>query len=383
MALAGSGHNRAMGEFDLIDQFFRQPAAARQAAYPQLALGIGDDCALLQPAPGMQLAVTSDMLVEGRHFFPDAEPHALGHKCLAVNLSDLAAMGARPLGFTLALALPAVNADWLQPFSCGLLALADAAACPLVGGDTTRGPLTICITAFGEVPAGRALRRDGAQVGDDIWVSGSPGDARLGLALRRGEITLPPSLADVAELALQRMDAPTPRLALGLALAGDSSAGQHASPRKAPAGQQVASADGESKSEQVARAPLAHSAADVSDGLVGDLGHILTASGVGALLNAEAAVAASRSWHALLQAGVVTPAQAQAGVLAGGDDYELVFTAAPAQREALAALSATLGLRLTRIGQVQARVPGERAMRVMDAQGQDVAASLAGFDHFK
>ena len=129
--------------------------------------------------------------------------------------------------------------------------------------------------------------------------------------------------------------------------------------------------------------PLAHSAADVSDGLVGDLGHILTASGVGALLNAEAAVAASRSWHALLQAGVVTPAQAQAGVLAGGDDYELVFTAAPAQREALAALSATLGLRLTRIGQVQARVPGERAMRVMDAQGQDVAASLAGFDHFK
>ena len=227
MALAGSGHNRAMGEFDLIDQFFRQPAAARQAAYPQLALGIGDDCALLQPAPGMQLAVTSDMLVEGRHFFADAEPHALGHKCLAVNLSDLAAMGARPLGFTLALALPAVHADWLQPFSCGLLALADAAACPLVGGDTTRGPLTICITAFGEVPAGRALRRDGAHVGDDIWLSGSPGDARLGLALRRGELTLPPSLADVAELALQRMDAPTPRLALGLALAGDWRAGQH------------------------------------------------------------------------------------------------------------------------------------------------------------
>ena len=202
MALAGSRHNRAMGEFDLIDQFFRQPAAARQAASPQLALGIGDDCALLQLAPGMQLAVTSDMLVEGRHFFPDAEPHALGHKCLAVNLSDLAAMGARPLGFTLALALPAVNADWLQPFSCGLLALADAAACPLVGGDTTRGPLTICITAFGEVPAGQALRRDGAQVGDDIWVSGSPGDARLGLALRRGELTLPPSLAGVAEPAV-------------------------------------------------------------------------------------------------------------------------------------------------------------------------------------
>ena len=382
MARAGSRHNRAMGEFELIDQFFRQPAAARQAAYPQLALGIGDDCALLQPAPGMQLAVTSDMLVEGRHFFADAEPHALGHKCLAVNLSDLAAMGARPLGFTLALALPAVHADWLQPFSCGLLALADAASCPLVGGDTTRGPLTICITAFGEVPAGRALRRDGAQVGDDIWVSGSPGDARLGLALRRGELTLPPSLADVAELALQRMDAPTPRLALGLALAGDASAGQHASPRQAQAGQPAASAGGD-QHELGARAPLAHSAADVSDGLVGDLSHILAASGVGAQLDADAAVAASRSWGALLQAGVVTPAQAQAGVLAGGDDYELVFTAAPAQREALAALSATLGLSLTRIGQVQAWVPGERAMRVLDAQGQDVTASLAGFDHFK
>lgn len=374
-----------MGEFELIDQFFRQPAATRQGAYPQLALGIGDDCALLAPQPGMQLAVTSDMLVEGRHFFAGAEPRALGHKCLAVNLSDLAAMGARPLGFTLALALPQARADWLAPFSSGLLALADAAACPLVGGDTTRGPLTICITAFGEVPAGQALRRDGAQVGDDIWVSGSPGDARLGLALRRGEIEPPARLVDVAnvadvtELAHQRMDAPTPRLALGLALRG-----------------------------------LVHSAADVSDGLVSDLGHILRASGVGAQLHADAAVAASRSWGALLRAGLVTPAQAQAGVLAGGDDYELVFTAAPAQREALQALAASLadeaispadasspsssspssttstatsrrmpsaaqGLALTRIGQVQA----QRGTRVLDGQGRDVSAALAGFDHFK
>jgi thiamine-monophosphate kinase len=365
-----------MGEFELIDQFFRQPAATRQGAYPQLALGIGDDCALLAPQPGMQLAVTSDMLVEGRHFFAGAEPRALGHKCLAVNLSDLAAMGARPLGFTLALALPQAQADWLALFSSGLLALADAAACPLVGGDTTRGPLTICITAFGEVPAGQALRRDGAQVGDDIWVSGSPGDARLGLALRRGEIEPPVRLADVTELAHQRMDAPTPRLALGLALRG-----------------------------------LAHSAADVSDGLVSDLGHILRASGVGAQLHADAAVAASRSWGALLRAGLVTPAQAQAGVLAGGDDYELVFTAAPAQREALQALAASLadeaispadasrppsslpsstatsrrmpsaaqGLALTRIGLVQA----QRGTRVLDGQGREVSAALAGFDHFK
>lgn len=332
-----------MGEFDLIDRFFRQPAAARLGQYPQVALGIGDDCALLTPQAGQQLAITSDMLVAGRHFFADAEPTALGHKCLAVNLSDLAAMGAQPMGFTLSLALPDVQPDWLQAFSHGMLALADAAACPLVGGDTTAGPLTIGITAFGQVPAGLALRRDGAQVGDDIWVSGSPGDARLGLALRRGEITLPPALQAVADMACTRMDAPTPRLALGLALRG-----------------------------------LAHSAADVSDGLVADLGHILTASGVGAALNADAAVMASASWRALLHQQAASEAQSRAGVLAGGDDYELVFTASPAKAGPLLQLAQTLALPLTRIGRVQAQV----GTRVVDAQGQPVSTAFRGFDHF-
>lgn len=343
-----------MGEFDLIDRFFRQPASALLARHPHVALGIGDDCALLAPGPGMQLAVTSDMLVAGRHFFPDADPAGLGHKCLAVNLSDLAAMGARPLGFTLALALPGTDehsvtsADWLAAFSRGMLALADEAACPLVGGDTTAGPLTIAITAFGEVPASQALRRSGARVGDDVWVSGSPGDARLGLALRRDELSLPSdpetaAITAITGLACARMDRPTPRLALGLALRG-----------------------------------LAHSAADVSDGLLADLGHILTASGVGADVNAADALHPSATWGALLARGLVTPEQALDGVLAGGDDYELVFTADLARADELLALSRTLGLPLTRIGHIRAGA----GLRVLDEQGQPLAHRFAGFDHF-
>ncbi|MCP4515581.1 MAG: thiamine-phosphate kinase, partial [Delftia sp.] len=174
-----------MGEFDLIRRFFQRPV--RRAA-----LGVGDDCALLAPAPGMQLAVSSDMLVEGRHFFADVDPRLLGHKCLAVNLSDLAACGARPLAFTLALSLPRADAAWTEAFAGGLLALADAHGCELVGGDTTQGPLNICITVFGEVPPGQALLRSGARAGDDIWVSGSLGDARLALEALLGHTTLPP-----------------------------------------------------------------------------------------------------------------------------------------------------------------------------------------------
>ncbi|MGB7479653.1 MAG: AIR synthase related protein, partial [Burkholderiaceae bacterium] len=154
-----------LSEFELIERYFTRPTAPAGA----VALSIGDDCALLTPGSGMALAVSTDMLVEGRHFLPDADPHALGHKSLAVNLSDLAAMGARPLAFTLALALPAARAEWLAPFSTGLLALADLHGCALVGGDTTKGPLTICITVFGELPAGQALRRDAARAGDDLW----------------------------------------------------------------------------------------------------------------------------------------------------------------------------------------------------------------------
>ena len=164
-----------MGEFELIDRFFRRvrPASAR------VPLGVGDDCALIAPAPGMQLAVSSDMLLEGRHFLSTVDPARLGHKALAVNLSDLAACGARPLGFTLALALPSIEEAWLEGFARGLFALADEHGCELVGGDTTRGPLALCITVFGEVPAGQALLRSGARAGDDLYVSGTVGDARL------------------------------------------------------------------------------------------------------------------------------------------------------------------------------------------------------------
>ena len=194
-----------MGEFELIDRFFNRPT--READ-----LGIGDDCALLSVAPDMQMAVSCDMLVLGRHFFADAEPGALGHKALAVNLSDLAACGARPKAFTLALALPEANAAWLQPFATQMLALADAHGCELIGGDTTQGPLTICITVFGEVPRGKALLRSGAQPQDDIYASGTLGDARLALEARLGKLDLPAGLLSAAAL---RMDQPTPRVALG------------------------------------------------------------------------------------------------------------------------------------------------------------------------
>ncbi|MBA2674083.1 thiamine-phosphate kinase, partial [Ramlibacter sp.] len=185
-----------MTEFDLIARFFKRPAV-------RSPLGVGDDCALLQPAPGMQLAVSTDMLVEGRHFFAGTDARRLGHKALAVNLSDLAACGARPLAFTLALALPQADAAWLAPFADGLFALADAHGCELVGGDTTRGPLNICITVFGEVPAGAALLRSGAQAGDDVWATGTLGDARLALQALRGTLALP---ADVLLAARARLE---------------------------------------------------------------------------------------------------------------------------------------------------------------------------------
>jgi thiamine-monophosphate kinase len=195
-----------LSEFDLIKQYFDrpQPGAA--------VLGIGDDCALLAPTAGMLTAISSDMLVEGRHFFAGEDPRRLGHKCLAVNLSDLAAMGAKPVGFTLALALPAADRTWLQGFSEGLFALADAHGCELIGGDTTKGPLNICITIFGEVAPGQALRRDAAQPGDDIWISGTLGDARLALAGYSGELALTAAEQDAAG---ERMHLPTPRVALG------------------------------------------------------------------------------------------------------------------------------------------------------------------------
>ncbi len=323
-----------MGEFDLIERFFKRPA--RHAA-----LGVGDDCALLQASPGTQLAISSDMLVEGRHFLSTVDPFKLGHKALAVNLSDLAACGARPLAFTLALALPRADAAWAAPFAQGLFALADAHGCELIGGDTTQGPLNICITVFGEVPivGGRsqALLRSGARAGDELYVSGTLGDARMALEVFRGTLSLP---ADVFEAARSRMEQPTPRVALGMALRS-----------------------------------IATAAIDISDGLLGDLGHILKQSGVGATVQAD--IAASRV-AARLQCSDFAPSQWRDWALAGGDDYELLFCAPASQREAVAAAALASQTAVTRIGQIDA----ERGLRLLDGAGQALPNTYASFDHF-
>ena len=326
-----------MGEFDLIRRYFTRPT-------PRAVLGVGDDCALLQPRPGMQLAISSDMLVEGRHFLSTVPPAALGHKALAVNLSDLAACGAQPLAFTLALALPRADAAWLEPFSQGLLALADAHGCELVGGDTTQGPLNICITVFGEVPPGQALLRSGAQVGDDVYVSGTLGDARLALEAFRGTVSLPEATFAQARTRLER---PTPRVALGLALRG-----------------------------------VATSAADVSDGLLGDLGHILRASGVGACIDTSIAITLIASYAGKSSATSLLDAEkCLAFVLAGGDDYELVFTAPPSAREAVATAAAQAATPVTRMGQIEAR-SAQTPIRLVDGFGTPVLRTFSGFDHF-
>jgi len=323
-----------MSEFDLIANYFTRPVR-------RSPLGVGDDCALLAPAPGMQLAVSSDMLLEGRHFLSTVEPARLGHKALAVNLSDLAACGAKPLAFTLALALPSAEPAWLEGFSRGLFALADAHGCELVGGDTTRGPLNICVTVFGEVPAGAALLRSGARAGDDVWVSGTLGDARLALDVFRGRLALPQALF---ALARARMETPAPRVALGLALRG-----------------------------------IATSAIDVSDGLVGDLGHVLKASGVGARIDADAVAGrvALAAHPAFAESALTVPAL-RTCALAGGDDYELAFTAPPSLRPQVLQAGALAGTAVTRIGTVEAQ-PGTR---LVDAAGAALDLALASFDHF-
>ena len=343
-----------MGEFDLIARHFQRPAgraasgraasgraASGRAAPGRAPLGIGDDCALLAPSPGLQLAVSSDMLVEGQHFIAGTDPEGLGHKALAVNLSDLAACGASPLAFTLALALPRADDAWLSAFARGMFALADAHGCELVGGDTTRGPLTICITVMGEVPPGQALLRSGAQVGDDLYVSGTLGDARLALEALQGRIRLP---AEVLEPARQRLERPTPRNALGLALRG-----------------------------------LATSAIDVSDGLLGDLGHVLKASGTGATVLAQDAIKLIAASACLVSAGGQFDSDfLLERVLAGGDDYELAFTAAPAARARIAAAAHAANTPVSRIGHIDA----EPGLRVVDGGGKPLALSFASFDHF-
>lgn len=318
-----------LSEFDLIKRYFHRDRPG------QAVLGIGDDCALLQPTPGRQLVISSDMLVEGRHFFAGADPRMLGHKALAVNLSDLAAMGARPVAFTLSLALPQADPAWLEGFSQGLFALADEHGCELIGGDTTKGPLNICITVFGELAPGHALRRDAARAGDDIWISGTLGDARLALAGYLNEVALEPAALEGAGL---RMHMPAPRVALGLALAA---------------------------------APVAHAALDISDGLVGDLGHILAASKLGATLDVDA-----------LPAGTVLASQSpelrRRFTAAGGDDYELCFTAPQDARDAVLAAGRETGTAVTRVGTIDA-APG---LRLVDAAGQPLDLRLAGWDHF-
>jgi thiamine-monophosphate kinase len=323
-----------MGEFDLIDRFFKRPV--RRAA-----LGVGDDCALLNPTPGMQLAISTDLLLEGRHFLSTVDPVRLGHKALAVNLSDLAACGARPLAFTLALALPEAIDAWLEGFSRGLFALADAHDCELIGGDTTRGPLAICITVFGEVPPGQALLRSGARPGDDLYVSGTLGDARLALEVFRGTRSVPQAAFEAAR---ERMEQPTPRVALGLALRG-----------------------------------VATAAADISDGLVGDLGHILKASGAGAWIDTSIAInlIAARG-HLTMEGGQSDAEFALECVLAGGDDYELVFTAPPAARNRVKAAAVQTRTPVTRIGRIEA----EPGLRLVDGSGAPVAGRFTSFDHF-
>jgi thiamine-monophosphate kinase len=324
-----------LGEFDLIAKYFDRPARRQP-------LGVGDDCALLAPAPGMQLAVSTDMLVEGRHFLSTVSAEALGHKALAVNLSDLAACGAEPLAFTLALSMPRVDEPWLAGLACGLFALADTHGIELVGGDTTAGPLNLCITVMGQVPTGSALLRSGARPGDQLWVSGQLGLARLALEAWRGKIELEGADFTAARLAMER---PTPRLALGQALRG-----------------------------------IASSAIDLSDGLLGDLPHVLRRSGAACredrtALGATIHAALLPRHHALARQSIDLQHQC---LLSGGDDYELLFTAPPGVHAAVLAAAAAASTVVTCIGHIDT----QSGTRLHDDNGAPIATPWAGFDHF-
>jgi thiamine-monophosphate kinase len=338
---------KPLGEFDLIERFFKNRANQELKKHPEVLLGIGDDCALIAQEQSIgsnnlkDLAISTDMLVEGRHFLPNADPYLLGHKCLAVNLSDLAAMGARPLGFTLAIAMPEVKASWLEAFSNGLFDLANQHQCPLIGGDTTAGPLTISITVFGRVSGAEALSRNKAQVGDDVWVSHQVGDARLALGALRLEW---PLSADELNAVSPRMHAPTPRVELGQKLLG-----------------------------------IAHAAIDISDGLLGDLSHILNQSNVSAevLIDQVPGSEVLNSKSLELQ---------RLCKLTGGDDYELCFTASPENSAAINYLSTELGLALTKVGKITSS--SAQLITLIDGDGHPLplnlnAQYLKSFDHFK
>lgn len=336
-----------LGEFEVIQKYFTRHQANQSSP---LILGVGDDCALLEPPKdGSVLAITTDMLVENRHFFENVDPESLGHKALAVNLSDLAAMGAKPVGFTLSLALPnsiSTNSNWLEKFSRGMYELADAHECLLIGGDTTAGPLTINITAIGKVHPQQALRRDQAKPNDDIWVSHEIGDARLALGHLRGEWRINNEAFTQVRMRLER---PTPRIDLGLALRG-----------------------------------LAHAAIDISDGLLGDLKHILEASQCNASV-----------WIDRVPVSAYLKQQStelrRLCALQGGDDYELCFTAPVENRSAIESLGKTLGLKLTRIGAIHANEKSknsESIIKLFDDTDQLIETRLANqylksFDHFR
>jgi thiamine-monophosphate kinase len=314
-------------EFDLIARHFTRPAA-------NAVLGVGDDAALVDVSNGMDLAVSTDTMVSGTHFFPDVDPETLGHKSLAVNLSDMAAMGAMPYWAMLALTLPSVNHDWLAAFAKGFFDLAEEFNVSLIGGDTTRGPLSLTVTIMGEVPAGAALRRGGAKAGNDIWVSGLIGDAALAVAHRHGRIKL--SDADYAEAVL-RLYEPTPRVQLGQALRG-----------------------------------LATSAIDISDGLLADVGHIGRLSRVGAKIElSRIPLSPIGKRHAATMEGITA-------IVAGGDDYELCFTAPVNSRESIEDLTDVLGVPLTRIGSVSKG----KGVSLVGLDGKPVTIDGHGFDHF-
>jgi len=317
-----------ISEFEIIRRYFARPSRTA-------VLGIGDDCALVAARKGMTLALSTDMLLSGRHFLPNTDPLKLGHKSLAVNLSDLAAMGADPRWALLAIALPNANEKWIAAFSRGFFRLARRFKTELIGGDTTRGPLTIAITVIGEVAPKLALRRDGARAGDDVWLSGATGEAALGVAHLQGRVKLK---GRAREACLERLHAPEPRVTLGQRLRG-----------------------------------LARSAIDVSDGLLADLGHVVKASGVTAELR----------WEDLPRARAIAEcadkALAKDCLLAGGDDYELVFTAPRSRRSAIEAAARKTGVPVTAIGAIVAGKPG---VRVRDRKGGTVSVPRAGFDHF-
>lgn len=331
-----------LSEFDIIRSFFTRSA-------PATVLGIGDDAALIRPAPGMELAISSDMLVSGRHFFEDVDPYKLGHKSLAVNLSDMAAMGARPRWATLSLALPesVVQKDesWLRAFADGFFALAHVHRVDLIGGDTTNGPLNICVTIIGEAPEGKALRRSGARAGDDIWVSGYLGDAALALAYQKKKIMPKPGEVEAAELEaaeleflMAALEMPIPRVELGQRLIG-----------------------------------LAHSAIDISDGLLADLGHILECSRVAAVVRIDRIL---RS--AAMEKHFPHPLAIEC-LLAGGDDYELCFTVPKSERIKVELLSREEGIPLTRIGSIEEGA----GLVVLDSAGRTVTTRVKGYDHFQ